>query len=269
MDSFWLAVTNLGRDEVFIVVLALYTLLVNPRGGRDLGVVFALSYLTNTALKYSLDLPRPFTHDPAVASQAARATAGGPGLPSGHAQMSATLWLGLAAQMKRQSWWVVAGLLVGLVSLSRLMLHVHYLSDVLVGLLLGLAFALFAARTHFPQAGLNRWWPALLLVGVALFLPRQTPHELGTGLGLLAGFWVARPNFLPPRDWTGRLIVGVLGLLVVFAFYFGLGALPDSLKAMPAVRVLRYGLLVLVAAELVPALLRRWLPLPARDTVPA
>ncbi|MFC6658941.1 hypothetical protein [Deinococcus multiflagellatus] len=33
MDSFWLMVTNLGRDEVFIVALALYTWLVRPSGG--------------------------------------------------------------------------------------------------------------------------------------------------------------------------------------------------------------------------------------------
>ena len=39
-----------------------------------------------------------------------------------------------------------------------------------------------------------------------------------------------------------------------------LAALPADLKSLPVVRVLRYGLLVLVAAELVPALLRRWLP---------
>lgn len=260
MDSFWLTVTNLGRDEVFVVVLALYTLLVNPRGGRELGVAFALSYLTNTALKYGLDLPRPFTHHPELASEAARATAGGPGLPSGHAQMSATLWLGIAAQLRRPWLWMVAGLIVALVSLSRLALHVHYPSDVIAGLLLGTAFALLAARTPFPQHDLHRWWPAALLVLGALLLPSTAPHELGTGLGLLAGFWVARPNFQPPRDLAGKVVVGVLGLLIIFAFYFALGALPTSLKSIPVVRVLRYGLLVLVAAELVPVVLRRWLP---------
>ncbi|MFC6664040.1 hypothetical protein ACFP9V_00815 [Deinococcus radiopugnans] len=33
MQPFWLVVTNLGRDEVFIVVLALYTWLWNPGAG--------------------------------------------------------------------------------------------------------------------------------------------------------------------------------------------------------------------------------------------
>lgn len=260
MDSFWLAVTNLGRDEVFIVALALYTWLVNPTGGRNLGVAFALSYLVNTALKFGLDLPRPFTHTPGLASEAAQATAGGPGLPSGHAQMAATLWGGIAAQVGRSGVWAAALLLIALIALSRLTLHVHYPSDVLVGLLLGAAFAGLAAGGHFTQEGVWRGLIPLLLLGLAAFLPAGTPREYGTALGLLAGFWFARPDFRVPQSWGSRLTVGLLGLVIVFAVFFGLGALPQAVKDIGLVRALRYALLVLVATELVPLLLRRWLP---------
>ncbi|GAA0499087.1 phosphatase PAP2 family protein [Deinococcus depolymerans] len=253
-------ITNLGRDEVFIVALALYTWLVSPRGGRQLGVAFALSYLLNAALKYGLNLPRPFTDDPSVASAAARATAGGPGLPSGHSQLAATLWWGIAAQVRRP--WVtgVTLALVALIAASRLVLHVHYPSDVAVGLLLGGAFALLAARGAFPQAGALRWAPPLAALVVAALLPIGAPREFAVGLGLAAGFWFARPTFTPPRDLAGRLIVALAGLTVVFAVYFGLGALPAGIKEIGLVRALRYALLVLVAAEGVPLLLRRWLP---------
>ncbi|EYB68200.1 PA-phosphatase-like phosphoesterase [Deinococcus phoenicis] len=260
MDAFWLAVTTLGRDEVFIVVLALYTWLVNPRGGRNLGSAFALSYLVNSALKYGFNLPRPFSSDPAVASEAARATAGGPGLPSGHAQMAATLWGGIAAQVGRRGMWAAALLLIALIAVSRLALHVHYPSDVIVGLLLGAAFASLAASGYFPQQGALRWLVPVLLLALAAFLPAGTPREYGTGLGLLAGFWFARPDFAPPRDVAGRITVGLLGLLIVFAVFFGLGALPQSVKDIGLVRALRYAVLVLVAVEGVPLLLRRWLP---------
>ncbi|MBZ9752007.1 phosphatase PAP2 family protein [Deinococcus sp. HMF7604] len=269
MDSFWMAVTNLGRDEVFIVALALYTWLVWPSGGRNLGVAFALSYLVNSALKYGLDLPRPFFNDPSVASEAAKATAGGPGLPSGHTQMSATLWFGMAAQLGRRWLWVAAALLVAVVAVSRLALGVHYPSDVVVGLLLGGLFAYAAARSHFPEHDLGRWLPPALVLVVAAVLPANTPREVGVGLGLLAGFWVTRPTFAPPRDLTGRLIVAVAGLVMVFAVYFGLSALPDALKDLTVVRVLRYALLVVVAAEVVPAVLRRWLPAQTGVSVPA
>lgn len=273
MDSFWLAITNLGRDEVFIVALALYTLLVSPRGGRDLGVAFALSYLVNTALKYGLNLPRPFTADPSLASEAARATALGPGLPSGHAQMSTTLWAGLAAQLRRPAFTLFAAGLVTLIVLSRLVLNVHFPSDVIVGLLLGLTFALFGARGHFDNVGAGRWLIPLSVLALCLALPSSTPREYSAGLGLLAGYWAGRPSFAPPRDLAGRVIVGVAGLALVFAVYLGLGALLSGLGDAPVLRALRYAAVVLAALHLVPALLRRWLPrgapLPRAPRVPA
>lgn len=54
--------------------------------------------------------------------------------------------------------------------------------------------------------------------------------------------------------------MAVLGLVMVFAVYFALGALPQELKDMGVVRALRYAALVLVATEGVPLALRRWLP---------
>lgn len=260
MESFWLAVTTLGRDEVFIVALALYTWLVRPQGGRDLGVAFALSYLVNSGLKYGLDLPRPFVAQPELASEAAKATAGGPGLPSGHAQMAATLWGGIAIQVGRRGVWIAAVALIGLIAVSRLALQVHYPSDVIVGLLLGGLFALSARHGYFPQHDWTRLALPLVLLAVAALLPSSTPRELGAGLGMLAGFWYARPSFVPPREWTGRLVVALLGLVMVFAVYFGLSALPEEVRNLGLVRALRYALLVVVAVQGVPFVLRRWMP---------
>jgi hypothetical protein len=59
---------------------------------------------------------------------------------------------------------------------------------------------------------------------------------------------------------AGRVIVALLGLLIVFIVFFGLGALPQEIKDIGLVRALRYAVLVWVAAEGVPLLLRRWLP---------
>lgn len=263
-ESFWLLVTALGRDEVFIVLLALYSWLVRPAGMRQLGVAFALSYLANSLLKYGLNLPRPFMADPAVASAAAKATAGGPGLPSGHAQLGATLWLGAAGQLSarqpgRRGFWWVAALVVLLVSLSRLVLGVHYPADVLAGLLLGLGFAALAA---LPGVRLpwNYWLPVLALL-LAAVLPASTPREFPVGLGLLAGFWLLRRRFRPPVSWGPRLGVAVIGLLLVFAVYFGLSLLlPASIRDAGLGRAVRYLLLVLMAGEGVPRLLRFWLP---------
>jgi|GEM_PF-974032 len=268
-EGLWLALTTLGRDEVFIVILALYSWLVNPAGMRRLGVAFSLSYLSNTLLKYGLHTDRPFVSDPAVASAAAQAGAGGPGLPSGHAQMSATVWLGIAWQLaasgRGRPWiWALCVALTVLVSLSRLVLGVHFLADVLVGMLLGTAFAgLAAARVPWQRWGVLGWnvWVPLTALIVAAVLPGGAPREYSAGLGLLAGFWLLRREFLAPATWGARLSVAVTGLVLVFAVYFGLSAaLPPAVRDAGLGRALRYALLVLMAGEGVPRLLKVWLP---------
>ncbi len=252
-ERLWLSITSLGSDNLLIVTVALYYWLVNPRGGRALGITFAVSYLLNTVLKLGLNEPRPFFSDPAVASDAAKATAGGPGLPSGHAQIIATLWGGAAWQVGRRWFWWVAVIVTFLVGVSRLVLGVHFPSDVLVGWLLGAAAVALLLRLRYPQLGWGWWLVPLLALAVATPLPDYAP-----GLGLLAGFWFTRGAFGAPRSWPARVGVAVVGLVLVFATYLVFRVLPESLRHGGLVTGVRYAVTVLMATEWVPRLLRFW-----------
>lgn len=274
MESFWLFITNLGRDEVFIIALTLYTLLVYPHWGRQLGLIFTLSFLLNTALKYGLYVPRPFAEQPELVSAAAEATAGGPSMPSGHAQMGVTLWLGMAAQIQRPFWWGAFGVLALLIAWSRLVLQVHRPLEVGVGVVLGLGFVWLAwwlkGRADVlgsPKLNVRYWgWLPLIVAG---FIETQglsdIPSEFIVGLSMLSGFWFARPNFEVPQTWQGRLIVGFVGVLIVLLVYFGLSAVSISLgrHQLPIDDTARYVLLVLTVFHVVPPVLRRWLPVSA------
>ena len=251
-ESLWLAITSLGRDEVFIVVLALYTWLVSPRGARALGVAFAFSYLANTLLKLGLNEPRPFFSNPGLASPAAQATAAGPGLPSGHTQMNATLWFGMALQQGRRWLWWVAALLVALVGLSRIVLGVHFLSDVLAGLLLGAFFA-WGVTWRVPRS----IWAGAAALALAL-LPAL--GEYSGGLAILAAFLVSRLAYRAPSGWGARVLVGVVGLLLTFAVYLGFRVVPAELRHSGAGNAIRLFLSALVVTELVPLLFRRVMP---------
>jgi undecaprenyl-diphosphatase len=74
---------------------------------------------------------------------------GAPSFPSGHATMSAIVYLSVAVIVARyesraalRAYVLLAGLLVtGLVGATRVVLGVHYPSDVLAGWALGLAWA--------------------------------------------------------------------------------------------------------------------------------
>lgn len=68
------------------------------------------------------------------------ATGEGPGFPSGHAFGSTLVWDGFALVIfedELSPGWIGAVAVVGLVSLSRLVLDAHYFVDVVVGIGLG------------------------------------------------------------------------------------------------------------------------------------
>lgn len=81
-------------------------------------------------------------------------TADGPGFPSGHTFGSTLVWGGFAlivGEGKRsRAWLAFAGAVVGIVSLSRLVLGVHYLVDVVVGV--GLGLVVLGRSTSSPTA---------------------------------------------------------------------------------------------------------------------
>jgi undecaprenyl-diphosphatase len=120
----WLLVRRRPRLAVFVAVTALG------------------SSLLNGLIKTTVHRARPHFADPV-------ATAVGKSFPSGHTQ-AATVGFGLLVLVflpylpaRTRPWaWVGAALMVALVGFSRIALGVHYLTDVVGGLLVGSAWLL-------------------------------------------------------------------------------------------------------------------------------
>jgi undecaprenyl-diphosphatase len=135
------------------------------RRGARRPAVFAVvalggSWVLNRLVKGAVDRARPQLTDPF-------GHPGGASFPSGHAQ-AVTVACGVLLvvswpYLARRARWiaaVVAGLAVALVSFSRVALGVHYLSDVVAAIVLGLAWLLlmtaaFTAWQH-EAIGANR-----------------------------------------------------------------------------------------------------------------
>jgi hypothetical protein len=105
-------------------------------------------------LKQLIGLPRPYWISTKVVALAAEQSFG---LPSGHAQTAAALWGSLAAGLGKSWAYLAAGVLIFLISLSRVALGVHFGSDVLAGWLVGGLLLLTALRAEASLlAYLNR-----------------------------------------------------------------------------------------------------------------
>lgn len=136
--GFWQAITWIGGGEARAATGLIAALFLWARQrGRD-GVLLLSVALAQTAansgLKALFDRARPalYPHLDSVWDQS---------FPSGHAAQNAALWLLLALLIDRRLLWLAVPLIV-LVGVSRVVLGVHWPSDVLAGWMEGAAFAL-------------------------------------------------------------------------------------------------------------------------------
>lgn len=152
------AVTQLGSTVVLasIVVITVTVLAARRRGRAAMFVLVTtiLGSLLNVVLKAIVGRSRP-QFDDAVAH------ALGKSFPSGHAMNSAIVygcivvvaWGPLRTRWRRTAALVVASGLEVAIAASRVMLTVHYVSDVVAGGVLGIAFvagSAFAFRVWHP-----------------------------------------------------------------------------------------------------------------------
>lgn len=147
--------------------------------------------------------------------------------PSGHALGTAAVWGGIAlvsrvSTLTRRL--LAAALVTGLVALSRLVLGVHYLADVLAGTVAGAAFLLvvyrLAARGERPERAFAIAVGLAVLSAVVGDATVRTAATLGATASGLVVWRVVSDRVvgrrLTPRKWAvgaalGTLVVGSVG----------------------------------------------------------
>ena len=138
LDGCMKFITSLGNAGFLWIVLSV-TLLCFRRT-RECGIVMAASLIISAVLregllKYWIQRPRPFVENPAIVLMIPP-PAGVYSFPSGH---TASSFAAAAALWKRdRRWGTAAFLLAALIGFSRIYLQVHYPSDVIAGMALGL-----------------------------------------------------------------------------------------------------------------------------------
>lgn len=214
-----------------------------------------------TGLKYLLAFPRPPAPKtvpglelvPALLQQVyvEAVLADGFGFPSGHALGSTAVWGGTALVVDvwtRRRRLQVAGAVVAVVALTRLTLGVHYLADVVAGVVVGTAY--LAVTYWIADAGRTPERAFDVTLGAAAFclLVAGIRFEPASILGAAVGGWAAwRAVAEYPDRRLARREAGV-GLAVAAAAIAGFGVL-YSLK--PAAPVAFVGSAVAVAGVLV------------------
>lgn len=137
------AVTLLGEPVLLTVAAAALAWLLHRRGRRRLALFVVVArvgaIVLSQGMKLAVDRARPVFDEPI-------ATALGASFPSGHALGSAAFYATCAVLLQpyvRRDALLLGGavVLAACVAASRVLLGVHYLSDVAAGLLIGLGWA--------------------------------------------------------------------------------------------------------------------------------
>lgn len=149
-DIFWPAITTLGNGGIFFIVLGLLFLFFKKTRKAGFAILVAIligALLTNVLVKPFVARPRPYMSESLQFKEWWQAvgarTESEFSFPSGHATASfAAMGAFFAFLNKKWSW--LGLVLAALIGFSRNYIFVHYPSDILGGILVGLLSALVA-----------------------------------------------------------------------------------------------------------------------------
>jgi undecaprenyl-diphosphatase len=270
------AITFLGDELGFVILFSFIYFAYEKRFSRRLMMQFMINTHLNTTLKVYFKDPRPASNLYFGEENAAT----GYGLPSGHTQSSVAFYGFAFHQFKgyekkgpRIVVRTLTFLLLILVPVSRLILGVHDLQDVVFGYIFGYGVLLIyfmleewllSLKTKLPMYAkilIGVVSSAVLWVGSILLFPEDM-YEFGLTCGVLMGFSIAFPleekfvRYSPRKMKTWqRIVYGLIGVIVTVGLYFGLSEVFDLIPLVQydyIFRLAKYFILSLIVALLVP-----------------
>ena len=240
---FFSVFTALGEEFVIAAIIAVVYICFSKRVGEQALVTVMTASCVTTGIKSAVRRLRPFvngTVDKVNVDNIVVSTADldpDMSFPSGHATATSSFFTTLAIRIRKPLAIALSALFVLLVMLSRLYLGVHYPTDVLTGLAIGVACAFLWNLIY------AKWYNARLYIYLAiavltiplLFIERTATHSmfqisaitLATAAGLLIEDKFIR--FEDTKSWLHRLIrlivIGVVALIPFVPMQF---LLPDN-----------------------------------------
>ncbi|HQA60839.1 MAG: phosphatase PAP2 family protein [Tepidanaerobacteraceae bacterium] len=223
LDSFFEIITMLGEEWFFIILFAIFFWCFNKSFGYKLAFICLTSAAINTIIKEIVKLPRPIGYEGIKSIRVE--TAEGYSFPSGHTQQSSSLFATLMIEFKKKWLYFIGALGILLVGFSRMYLGVHWPSDVIGGLIIGILWTMIAIKIF--DWSKDRGNPMLLgvfvipMIILMLFFQTATYYKVvGTLLTLWIGYIIDDKyfSFVTKAVWWKqilKLVIGFLGLILI------------------------------------------------------
>ena len=282
LDAFFSAVTLLGDEAAFIVMILVLFWCVDKRAGYYLSAVGFCGAIFNLGLKMTFRVPRPWVLDPDFTIvESAREAATGYSFPSGHTQNAVGIYLATAMSQKRRWSTVLGAFAIVCVPISRMYLGVHTPLDVGTSFVLAilLAFALYPLYRRTEGNSLRALVILLtpaIVCGAACLLyfalasfPAEAAEELahsnenvfkmtGAAAAMLFAAVIDHRylHFDTRAPWYVQILKAVLGLAIVLGMKAALKVVFAAFLPQNAADFTRYFLTVVAAGILWPMTFR-------------
>lgn len=223
---FLMAITRFGDGAVLFAIAILLYWYGAERDRKERAMILALSVTTLalvSGMKGIFQVPRPLLVVDTTLTFAPE-TYPGWSTPSAHAMGSAAVYGGLAVIMKtgtKKQRYCIFGSLIALIAFSRVVLGLHYVGDVIIGVILGLLLVAIAfrisSRSITPMFGL-----ALFIATFAFSMGSEefTTMSIGASLGGIVVWHFVEDKKARPLG-ASILMLGIilLPLLLIFRLF--------------------------------------------------
>ncbi len=165
------------------------------------------------------------------------------GLPSGHTQKAVAVWATLATSFKKKWLWIVSIFMIIMIALSRIYLGVHFLSDVLAGLVISILFLVLYMKFEAPVVRWAKKQP-LWIIALASLAVSLAPILIGAAIRNANAGWQVPAGWLvtdiDPFNLEGILTLNgtLFGMLFGYAWIKRTGGF--KVPGTPVQLVLRY-----------------------------
>ena len=192
--------TFFGGETMLVAVFGLLYWCIDKRSARIIGTNLTLALILNPMIKNVALRRRPyFDHETikclrpvAPKADIYDISAQGYSFPSAHSADSAVLYGSLVTLWKKPAVRAAAFILPLLVGISRVVLGVHYPTDVLAGWLIGAGVIVISSLVQHRVQRKNLVNLAVFVIALSgIFFCRSDDYF--TGIGMMAGFFIAIP----------------------------------------------------------------------------